>query len=100
MIASFKSRETELIFQGRVSLKYPRSIQVDALSIAENYRCRNIDGRSTNHWLPRSAFIQLGKIQSSHQRSMANPIYLDVKDIWIILGLFFTFDLKKSVPIP
>jgi addiction module HigA family antidote len=31
MITSFKSRETELIFQGRVSLKYPRSIQVDAL---------------------------------------------------------------------
>ena len=31
MITSFKSRETELIFQGRVSIKYPRSIQVDAL---------------------------------------------------------------------
>ena len=31
MITSFKSRETELIFEGRVSLKYPRSIQVDAL---------------------------------------------------------------------
>jgi antitoxin HigA-1 len=31
MITSFKSREIELIFRGRVSLKYPRSIQVDAL---------------------------------------------------------------------
>ncbi len=31
MITSFKSRETELIFQGRISVKYPRSIQVDAL---------------------------------------------------------------------
>jgi toxin HigB-1 len=31
MITNFKSRETELIFQGRRSVKYPRSIQVDAL---------------------------------------------------------------------
>jgi antitoxin HigA-1 len=31
MITSFKSRETELIFRGRISVKYPRSIQVDAL---------------------------------------------------------------------
>jgi addiction module HigA family antidote len=31
MITSFKSRETQLIFQGRISVKYPRSIQVDAL---------------------------------------------------------------------
>jgi antitoxin HigA-1 len=31
MITSFKFRETELIFQGRISVKYPRSIQVDAL---------------------------------------------------------------------
>lgn len=31
MITSFKSRETKLIFQGRISVKYPRSLQVDAL---------------------------------------------------------------------
>ncbi|WP_373545523.1 type II toxin-antitoxin system RelE/ParE family toxin [Chamaesiphon sp.] len=31
MITSFKSREAELIFHGRRSVKYPRSIQVDAL---------------------------------------------------------------------
>jgi addiction module HigA family antidote len=31
MITNFKSRETELIFQCRISLKYPRSIQVNAL---------------------------------------------------------------------
>jgi toxin HigB-1 len=30
-ITSFKSKETELIFQGRISIKHPRSIQVDAL---------------------------------------------------------------------
>ncbi|WP_373544491.1 hypothetical protein [Chamaesiphon sp.] len=48
MITRFKSKETESIFRGRVFLKYPRSIQVDALSIAENYRCGNLDGRSTN----------------------------------------------------
>jgi addiction module HigA family antidote len=31
MITRFKSKETELIFRGRISLKYPHSIQVDAL---------------------------------------------------------------------
>ena len=31
MITRFKSKETESIFRGRVSQKYPRSIQVDAL---------------------------------------------------------------------
>jgi toxin HigB-1 len=31
MITRFKPQETESIFRGRVSLKYPRSIQIDAL---------------------------------------------------------------------
>ena len=31
MIIRFKSKETESIFRGRVSLKYPRSIQINAL---------------------------------------------------------------------
>ena len=31
MITRFNSKETESIFRGKVSLKYPRSIQVDAL---------------------------------------------------------------------